>query len=343
MTTTPIRAAPALRVLCAVFAATAAVSARAASQEAALVARVVGGQARIVKVDPATGAERTLYGVDPPARWLSDVRVAPSGKYIAVLETSRGHVSNYVYDRLPLNRLVVLDTSGRIVQIVERDVRRFTWRCDSDKLALITGPYREGGFEFRPDSVLLHDVAANSDVPVAFPIRPTEVVWAAFDSSVYVGRPSGDDSLEVWRLHLSTGNISRTPYRGLLFSPSGAFYLTRSSGLRSRPGWHVVERVTGRESALPDTSVGVVRGWAFSTGDQLLLIRRQTELLGRAVGGPRASLGRSRVRGYAVYDVASRRVSGRGDGDPSESIAASPGVVPIVRGGRVEILRGPIP
>ena len=333
-----------VRVAFLVIAAACSLAARAVAQQVPLVARVDHG-ARVVTVNPITGAESRLYESDLSRGWVSEVRVAPSGRFVAVLETIRGGGRDDARAGLPRNRLVVLHANGRVASAIERDVRQFAWCCGAGTLAIITGAYYEGGEGFLPDSALLYDVVTGAETPLVVPVAPTEVVWAAFDSSVYFGARASDDSLNVWRYHFPTRILTQTSYRGLVFSPSGNHYLvfSYSTGRTSRPGWHAVERLSGRETALPGPSIGAIQGWVFASGDQLLLLRSEGPTPRPQGHRPQAVVRRVMTTRFAVFDLTSRRITQRGAGDLPAGTSASAGVVPIVRNGRLEVLRGPIP
>lgn len=318
----------------------AAVPTQVLPQARPVVAQVVD-DARVVMVDAVTKAETQVYRTNLADGWIEEARVAPSGRLVAVLETRRGRTFGSWHDRLPHNRLVVLDGAGRVVAVDTGDVRRFAWCCEGGQLAIIAGEYYEGGPGFRTDAIYLLDVASGSVTHLSLPSRPSRVVWAAFDTSLYFGSPAGSDSLEVWRYKVSTGVSTRTPYWGMRFSPSGSYYLAYSTGLRGRPGWHVVERTSGRETAVPDTSIGAIEGWAFSSGHQLLLLHGRPETVSPGVNGRRAATGRIVITSYAIYDVASRRVTARGQGALLDGGSASHGAVPVRRGASIEVLRGP--
>ncbi len=316
----------------------------AGAQSAPVVVRIVEN-ARIERIEPATQAVRTMYRVDPSELWLTNVAVGPMGTAVAVLRSTRGVVADGRFARLPRNSLVVLDTTGRAVDVIEHDVRRFVWCGDDQRLAYIAGRYHEGEPGFRPESVVIRDIRANADRVINLPIRAVELWWAAFDSSVYFGANAPGDSLDVWRYHLPTNGLTQMPYRGLRFSPSGAYYLTHSSGRNTRPGWHLFERASGREVAIPDTSLGEIQEWAFGQGDQLLLVHRTIERRPWSGRGnrPRAVIGRVTSSQYVVFDVPSRWVVKRGSGTIERGVSASAGIVPVVQNGRVDAVRRPTP
>ena len=305
-------------------------------QQRVVVARLEQGRSVII-LDASTGAEHEIYRYDPAVGWLHDLSVAPTGELLAVIETDRGHVAGGEYDRLPRNRLVILSPDGAVVHVIDRDIRRFTWCCGDGGLAYVVGPYREGGLQFVPEGVYLFDVGTRSEKALPLPRSSYDVRWAAFDTSIYALKLSSKDSGKVWRYSVSTGQASPTPFEGIAFSPSGRYYLYYTASEGRRLGWHIVERASGRELPVPDASLGAIIGWAFGTGDRLLLAR------GRPVGPCQGQKGLPRactieIVEHPIYDVRSARVVRRIEGRTIPESAASNNALPIRRAGKFELV-----
>src|SRR5439155_26637581 len=159
-----------------------------------------------------------------------------------------------------------------------------------------------------------------------------DVRWAAFDTSNYALTLSARGSGKVWRYSVPTRQASPTPFEGIAFSPSGRYYLYYSASEGRRLGWHIVERASGRELPVPDGSLGAIVGWAFGTGDRLLLAH------GRPVGPCPGQKGQPRactieVVEHPIYDVRSARVVKRIEGRTIPESAASNNALPIRRAG----------
>lgn len=316
-----------------------------ASQEPvhAVVAMIRGGM-EVVRVDPATGAERRLFTVDSTVGWLERITVSPSGMHVGVVEVTRGIVRGNEYERLPRNRLVILDTAGRVVDVMDRDVRRYSWCCEGGKIAAVVGRLYEGAEGFLPEGVYLRDVTRRTDTLLGFPRRTTDLHWARFDSALYARIPPAGDSATVWRYEPATGAVRPTAYTDFRFSPSGRYYLVYNWQDESRRiGWHLLERETGREVALPDTSLGAIEGWVYDRGDYLLLVAGELALPPPTPSRRQAVTAELRDRRYAIYDVRTGAVVERGAGGPAPDIAASSSVVPILRDGRIDAIPYPRP
>ena len=171
----------------------------------------------IVAYDAGGEAQRVLYSTDT---YIRSVGVSPDGRYVAFRElTVREHFAPY--------RLVVIDPSGRVVRIVEKDVQVLTWCCGPGKIAVITGRDVDSHPGFLPDrdGVFVIDVRTGSETTLRGIPFPYQLHWAAFDSSLYIKTSwTPEDPTTVYRYHAPTGELSRTSRRGIYFSPDGKYY-----------------------------------------------------------------------------------------------------------------------
>src|SRR3989338_4766893 len=111
----------------------------------------------VSRLDPVSQRERTIFRVDALRSALVEISVHPGGALLAVLETSRPRSTGAPND-VPHNRLVVMDTSGAIIESVQRNVQRFVWCCNGERVVYIAGAHREGEPGFCPASLLLYDL-----------------------------------------------------------------------------------------------------------------------------------------------------------------------------------------
>ena len=142
-------------------------------------------------------------------------------------------------------------------------------------------------------------------------------------------RPSTNEARQLVPIGFPAQVIRIGRRRG---EPSGKFYLVKAGEASDRT--RLFDRSSNHEVSMPDsTSLGVATGWVFSEGDFLLLLRLE-RVDPRSTSLPKAI-------DKFVFDVRSRRAKQRIDGE-IQSWAASPGFLPVVRGGRVTVLSAPM-
>ncbi len=284
----------------------------------------------VVRISPGVGVTDTIY-VSPlwSTRHLS---ISPSGELLGLVEIQEGE-GGVDPVRSPRWRLAIFDWAGDVKTVLQ-DVHRYTWCCD-DMVVAILGPYREGGVGFSYRGVGMLDGRTGEQTAIEFPEPVRDLASAQFDGGVYF--LAIRDPGRVLRLDPETQAATTTEYRGIRFSPSGRYYLYYdAAGTPDEYGWHIVERQSGREIPLPDTSLGGVQGWAFGSGDQLLLAR--TQVTDYQVHGLVAS-GSSRVIGYTVFDVLRRAVSQTVQGQRLPNAVADGDGFAVQRDGEIAVIR----
>ncbi len=301
------------------------------SQGALLFARLEEGH-WVALVDATTGATRRIYHSSGTA--LDALSIGPSQERIAVIEM---RAEDRGVAHAPTNSLLVINPHGETVARVAGNVQRYTW-CGDHCLAYIAGEYYEGGVGFKPTGAFVLNLDTREELPVPGLPAPYDLTWTPFDTSIYfksIGRAPGEN---VFRFSLSRGTVSVTPYRDFGFSPSGKYYLSmRGEG---RDTTQLYETRLNRPVSLPDRrTFGEPSGWVFAEGSFLLLGRR-------AIGQNRDSMhkeirvGQPPMAEYTIYDVESRRVNQRLSGE-IPPWARPRAVVPVVRGGRIDVIMHP--
>ncbi len=242
----------------------------------------------------------------------------------------------------PRSELIILDTTGAVVQRVGANVQRYVW-CGEACLACIVGEYSEGDFGFTPESAYVVNLLTGATTPLKGESRPIDLAWAAFDSSVLVRVIKMSElGSTVYRYHVPTGTYTATQYRDIHFSASGRYYLhanTPDNQLR------VFDARTNQGMALPSLpSSGSPVQWITSGPNRLLLIRREQSRQGPPPDGrPRVlpiEPGETDVN-YAEFDLDTRRVvrSFRGH---LPRWGAPPDVLPLVTSdGRIHAIMRP--
>lgn len=170
---------------------------------------------RMVNIhDLMTGTVRPFY---QGRFYIPSVAVSEDGTHIAVQEKSGPGFTD------PM-RLVILDSSGRTVFTVEKDVRRFVWCCGSGKVAVITGPVRENDMGFEPEGAYFVDPATGTVEEIEGVRLPYDLHWADFDGAIYIRNAVRPESTQVFRYDWRTATLTRTAHKGIFFSPDGKYY-----------------------------------------------------------------------------------------------------------------------
>jgi len=238
----------------------------------------------------------------------------------------------------------VLDTAGAVVRRVAKGVQSYVW-CGNRCLVYILGEYSEGDVAFVPESAFTYDVASARATPIPGSIRPMDLSWAPFDSSMYfkVFRTAPSQS-SVYRYHVPTGTLSGTPHLDIHFSASGRYYVhARDDGDRRL---RVYDARTDLEVQLPElTAAGVPVRWVFTGPNDLLIVRSHAPV---APSGPLPGRRPPPMRpvdvgrdvDYAIFDVESRTIvrSLHGQLPPWSAPAGS---VPFLSGGRISAISRP--
>lgn len=258
---------------------------------------------------------------------ISNLAVAADGRFVALVETT---------DLNSLSkRLVVLDPTSKVARVVQLNVQTYVWCCGENRVAVITGTYREGNDlgGFRPTGAFLIDVQSGTQSRLDVPGDVHDVRWASFDGALYF-RTGGQSGSNIVRYDPLTGASRVTGYRDLRFSPSGTFYLHYvGDPALGRHGWHIFERVTGREVPLPDPSLGTIEDWVFGEGDYLRL-KRVT-----APAQPSMIRGREQIEGYTIFDVVRGTAAAQIQDTVRTDVVTPPGTLALARGGALDLVR----
>ena len=279
-------------------------------------------------IDPTSGATRRVYHSAAAAI----AGLAISQDQLAFIEVSAGRTLGAP----PTNQLVVIDSMGRVVSRIERNVQTYTW-CGKEYLAYIIGEDYEGGVGFMPQGAFTLDLLTGRETAIEGISGTYAVIWTPFDTSVYFKTFAPVNGAHVIRYGLVTRSVTATPYRAFHFSPSGKHYLHARDEVNDTV--RLYETATNRVVPLPTSpTLGDPGGWVFEQGDYLLFGRRLPPRFDP--GGVGIRRGTPGPMEYAIYDVASRRVVRKLPGELAPW-AAPRGVLAFVAGGRVNVIHKP--
>jgi hypothetical protein len=281
-------------------------------------------------IDPASGASRRVHHAAATA--IDGLMIAPNQARLSFIEVHAGRAAG----EPPTHQLVVIDTAGRVVSRVERNVYPYTW-CGVRCLAYIVGEDYEGGVGFKPQNAYTLDLKTGTETVIEGIPSAYALAWAPFDTSVYFKIFAAVNGSRVLRYSVNNGSVTPTPYKDFAFSPSGRHYLHQQD--QENDTAKVYETATNRMVALPGAStVGELAGWVFDQGDYLLLARRQTPRADPGVAGIRR--GSPGPVELAVYDVQSRRVVRKLEGELAPW-ARPRGSLALLVGDRVNVIDRP--
>jgi hypothetical protein len=292
-------------------------------------ARVEAGN-WVTLIHPTSDATRRVY--HSAASAVAGLAIAPSQDRLTFIEVNAGRALG----EPPTHQLVVIDSMGRVVSRIERNVRLYTW-CGAECLAYIVGEDYEGGVGFMPKGAFRLDLQTGTETAIEGIPAPYALMWAPFDTSVYFKSFARPNGANVIRYSLLSGLVTATPYRDFHFSPSGKHYLQPRDGANDTI--RLYETATNRLVPLPiSTALGEPGGWVFDHGDYLLFGRRLPPRLDP--GGEGIRRGIPGPMEYAIYDVTSRRIVRKVPGERAPWVGPR-GVLPILVGGRLHVLQKP--
>ncbi len=160
--------------------------------------------------------------------------ISPCETVIAVLVTERGVVPPGAHDYSipPKNSLIFISPEGKQIAKLDEDVRKYVWSPTGDRIAYITGTYREAQL-FKTTGVYIFDLNDGSKKQILkdFP-HPTmkdyegggyDITWAVHDSNIYIQEFEGLGGNYMY--NTKSGKTEKVPYKGIHFSPDGKFYL----------------------------------------------------------------------------------------------------------------------
>lgn len=326
------------------------------SQDATIAAaRIDSGHVVVSVFDSIANSWRPVYRSEMSS--TTGLSLSADGRYIALIETTEGRVVDGEYAVLPKNRLIILDPSGNLIHMIDRDVRRYVFCCGSSSVAFIEGPYREGGAGYRSTGTFLRNFITGEETEIRLPqlaedryLGIYDLNFAAFDGALYLKTRCPVAGSTIFRFVPGSEAPEPSQYNGFHFSPSGRFYVAFGWPGGANFGPRIFDRQSGVQVGLPDETLGNLRAtnaleggpaiWAFGSGDLLMLER--SRLVRFDNGEP--TVGRQIVRarrvtdGYTVYSLPDRRVVMRIDGRMERNVAARRGVLPIFHTGGLRLI-----
>lgn len=285
----------------------------------------------LLRGDLVTGRTQVLYRSRLDV--LSTIRVAPRGRFTAVLETA----VNETYERPPRNQLVLLDATGQPAHRVERDVQTYVFSPDGKQLAYVVGRWYEGGVGFVPTALYILDLDTWQERRVPEVTSPYDLHWLQTEAEdVLLSRTLGEQPPgRVVRYDVRRRRASVDPSGDFHLSPDGRYVLKRADELIAEGRCNtdqdvcvqVRERQSGRIVDLVDLPHGAAHpvDWVYDRGHLLLLSRRRQERRAMTTVRGRRRIEGQRVMGVreaenVVLDVATGRAVERPTGVPLVSV-----------------------
>lgn len=253
----------------------------------------------IVTVNTDTGEIKRIYHSDK--YWTHTLTVSPNNKYIAFIEETKPEYKRDGYEVAPQYCLVIIDDSGKLISRIERDVKKYVWSPDGEKIAFLTFRPCDPDYAYKcPSGAWVFDI--NTSETIKIRDRASQVNWAIFDSAVYLF-----DYRTVIRWNPRSKELDSTGYKGIYFSPDGKYYLALSSEdyphlYVSSTNQEITNRVKTRFGYLP-------RGWMSDQKHHMLAVKVDYEPTPEdtiSSGRPRAMVkGERKIiqKTFFIYDV----------------------------------------
>lgn len=240
---------------------------------------------------------------------IRDLTVSPTGKFLAFIETTEGTISGYEYKTLPKNEMLILDPSGNVAFKFKEDVRKYAWSPDGNKIAYITGAFREEGIGFSPEAAYYFDLDTKSKIKVDGLKYPYDINWNVSPDFFCIKLLQPIDNNRIFKFDVDKLTLSPTPFHDLHFSPDGKFYYHL---------WDTIDAqfrifIASSNQELPReiySGLGSPLGWAFNTGHLFLFVKKNEQVTLAPSKGPIAVVKERKLKSikYSIFDVEQKTV-----------------------------------
>lgn len=204
----------------------------------------------------SSGAELHLYTSQYPE--IRTVKVSADGSLFALVEVDHS-------GKVPVNYFKVFDANGRLKYQGQRDVREYAWDPTSNRLAYITGTFREGGVSFVPTGFYLYDFSSDKETRIMTDgFEPVAINWVsnAMEDAIYVKALSQDPAKRFLRYDVLRPAFESSPFRSVELSPDGKYYSDHDVSCRCIK---IFDRSTQVERANVKLTDGdVPAGWVYN-------------------------------------------------------------------------------
>jgi hypothetical protein len=238
---------------------------------------------RLYRRNVKTDKLECIYETDKD--FLKEIRISPSDNSIALVVKEKGESEQveggwYELSVLPRNSMVIIDTGGNEIDVLEEDVRELSWSPDGEKIAYITGTYREGGVGFKTTGVWIYDLKHKTRTRIRkdFPHRQIEgiegggieIAWAGHDNNIYI---RDFDYLDgIYRYNTESGKSEKSDCKGIDFSPDGKYYIGEGKMYLTATNEDITDRLKTRFG--PEWSQFFMK-WVFDRGHYLHFFRQK--------------------------------------------------------------------
>lgn len=256
-----------------------------------LVKRDLSDERALYKLNYNSGIIKSIY--QSTKDHISKLLISPDGNYISLIETKKGTFkkqgSGYIYDIPPKNRLIILNSDGNIVRVINDDVRKYAWCPDENKIAYVTGTYYEGGIGFMPTGIYILNLLTNKKNKIENVNYPRELHWLKtdYENALYIKALSQKPEKHILRYNIRKKRLEITRVKGIHFSPDGKYYImypyeTIDDGLCDHPPqqgttcFRVYFTKTNQViSEFSEKSLGNPVGWVYGQGHFLMFIKQE--------------------------------------------------------------------
>ncbi len=216
---------------------------------------------------------KTIFRTDKD--YIKTLRVSPDGNSISIVEKTRIIVRNNELIALPKNRLTIITKDGEILKVLNEDVQKHVWSPDGNKIALITGEWREVGMGFKPDGAFIYNLETGErDIVLDVPY-PVDLSWDNNSDNLYLKDFHRPDGKYIYNYKLSSKETKVTDYFDFFFSPSGDYYYKPKNPVRDIEKFQVFDAKMNQPIllTLPE-NIGFPIKWIFDHGNYLLFEKK---------------------------------------------------------------------
>ena len=170
----------------------------------------IRGYNQLYLLDLATGSESLLYTSPYPE--IRSVKLSFDGSLVALVEVDIDTKASH----LQVNHLKVFHVSGSIVYTGHLDVREYVWDPQSNRLAYITGSFREGARSFDPTGLYLKDFQTDKELRIPTgDLKPYAIRWVnnSTEDAIYIEPFARSNAQPFLRYDLSRKTFEPISFR----------------------------------------------------------------------------------------------------------------------------------
>lgn len=121
--------------------------------------------------------------------------------------------------------LYSVDNPAKKIELAK--TKRYAWSPQGDRITYLIcklncPTFNDCPYQYTCDAWIYN---MKADAKKKLDVKAYDVSWPSFDNNIYFNLAQVWDDPKIVRYHLNSGKIDETPYQGLIFSPSGKYYM----------------------------------------------------------------------------------------------------------------------